>query len=39
MAKFEGGERRLDVVEFLTIAKAIETDPVGIIRKLLRHTD
>jgi transcriptional regulator with XRE-family HTH domain len=39
VAKFEDGERRLDVVEFLTVAKAIEADPVLILRKLLRHTD
>jgi transcriptional regulator with XRE-family HTH domain len=39
VAKFEGGERRLDVVEFLTIAEAIEADPVRIIRKLMRRTD
>jgi transcriptional regulator with XRE-family HTH domain len=38
VAKFEGGERRLDVVEFLDVAKAIEADPVRIIRKLMRHT-
>jgi len=39
VAKFEGGERRLDVVEFLTVAAAIEADPLGMIRKLIRHTD
>jgi transcriptional regulator with XRE-family HTH domain len=39
VAKFEGGERRLDVVEFLAVAKAIEADPVRIIRNLMRHTD
>jgi transcriptional regulator with XRE-family HTH domain len=38
VAKFEGGERRLDVVEFLTIAEAVEADPVRIIRKLMRNT-
>jgi transcriptional regulator with XRE-family HTH domain len=38
VAKFEGGERRLDVVEFLAVAKAIEADPVQIIRKLVRLT-
>jgi transcriptional regulator with XRE-family HTH domain len=39
VAKFEGGERRLDVVEFLAVAKAIKADPIRIIRKLMRHTD
>jgi transcriptional regulator with XRE-family HTH domain len=39
VAKFEGGERRLDVVEFLAVAEAIEADPVRMVRRLLRHTD
>jgi hypothetical protein len=38
VAKFEGGERRLDVVEFLAVAKAIGADPVRIIRKLMHAT-
>ncbi len=36
VAKYEGGERRLDVVEFVTVAQAIEADPLRIIRALLR---
>jgi len=32
VAKYEGGERRLDVVEFLEIAKLISADPHAIIR-------
>jgi transcriptional regulator with XRE-family HTH domain len=35
VAKVEGGERRLDVVEFLTVAEAIDADPVRIIRRLI----
>jgi transcriptional regulator with XRE-family HTH domain len=35
VAKYEGGERRLDVVEFLRVAKAIGFNPVDIIRKLI----
>jgi transcriptional regulator with XRE-family HTH domain len=27
VAKYEGGERRVDVVEFIEICKAIEADP------------
>jgi len=27
IAKYEGGERRIDVVEFIEICKAIEADP------------
>jgi len=33
----EGGERRLDVVEFLVIAQAIGADPVRIVRALMRQ--
>jgi transcriptional regulator with XRE-family HTH domain len=34
VAKFEGGERRVDVVEFLSITRAIGADPVRILRSL-----
>ena len=34
VAKYEGGERRVDVVEFLAITRAIGTDPVRILRAL-----
>src|SRR3546814_5048059 len=27
VAKYEGGERRLDVIEFIDVAEALETDP------------
>ena len=36
VAKYEGGERRLDVIEFLTIAKAIGADPLRLIKRLIR---
>jgi transcriptional regulator with XRE-family HTH domain len=36
VAKIEGGERRLDVIEFIKFAKAIEADPVKILRALLK---
>ena len=36
IAKYEGGERRLDVVEFVVIARAIGTDPVRILRAVAR---
>ena len=35
VAKYERGERRLDVIEFLDIAKALEADPLKIIKQLL----
>ena len=34
VAKYEGGERRIDVVEFIAICRAISVDSVEIIRKL-----
>lgn len=35
VAKYEGGERRIDVVEFLAIARALETDAARLIRELM----
>lgn len=35
IAKYEGGERRLDVVEFIEICQAIGVDPDKIIKKLV----
>lgn len=37
VAKYEGGERRLDVVEFLAIARAIDADPVRLLKTLIRQ--
>lgn len=34
VSKYENGERRLDVVEFLEVARAIEIDPTVIIEKI-----
>lgn len=34
VAKYEGGERRIDVVEFLAVTQAIGADPVRILRVL-----
>ena len=34
VSKYENGERRLDVVEFLDVAKAIDFDAVKLLRKL-----
>jgi transcriptional regulator with XRE-family HTH domain len=35
VAKYEGGERRIDVIEFVTIVRAIGADPVKLLRDLL----
>lgn len=39
VAKYEGGERRIDVIEFLTICQAIGADPRKILKKLATFTD
>jgi hypothetical protein len=36
VSKFERGERRLDVVEFLDVAKALCVDPLELLRSLMR---
>src|SRR5881392_2590276 len=35
VAKYEGGERRLDVVEFVTVARALHVDPLKLMTMLL----
>lgn len=37
VAKIEAGERRLDVVEFLTIANALGVDPAKFMRKFQKQ--
>ncbi|MBI4798655.1 MAG: helix-turn-helix transcriptional regulator [Desulfarculus sp.] len=39
VSKYERGERRLDLVEFLSIAKALDVDPVDVIRELEEETE
>jgi transcriptional regulator with XRE-family HTH domain len=34
VAKYEGGERRLDVVEFIYVAAALGVDPARFVRKI-----
>jgi transcriptional regulator with XRE-family HTH domain len=34
VSKFERGERRLDVVEYLEVAKALRVDPLELLRQL-----
>jgi transcriptional regulator with XRE-family HTH domain len=36
VAKYEGGERRIDIVEFVAICQAIGTDPAGILKTLTK---
>jgi transcriptional regulator with XRE-family HTH domain len=32
VAKYEGGERRIDLVEFIAIARALDADPVKLFK-------
>lgn len=34
IAKYEGGERRIDVVEFISIARALNFDPARAVREV-----
>jgi transcriptional regulator with XRE-family HTH domain len=36
VGRFETGERRLDVVEFVAVAKALKVDPVELFAKFVR---
>ena len=37
VAKYEGGERRVDVVEFIEICKTIEADPNKLLKALIQR--
>jgi transcriptional regulator with XRE-family HTH domain len=36
IAKYEGGERRIDVIEFLSICRAMSADSAAIMKKLAK---
>jgi transcriptional regulator with XRE-family HTH domain len=36
VAKYEGGERRLSAIEFIDVARALDLDPVTVLRQLLK---
>lgn len=36
VSKYENGERRVDIIEFIEIAEAIGFDPIAFIRKIIR---
>jgi transcriptional regulator with XRE-family HTH domain len=38
IAKYEGGERRIDVIEFIEIARALGADPVKLFRNFVSET-
>jgi transcriptional regulator with XRE-family HTH domain len=35
VAKYEGGERRIDLIEFVAIARALDADPLKLFREFL----
>ncbi len=39
VAKYEGGERKLDVIEFIALAGALEQDPVQLFESLVEGTN
>ncbi len=39
VSKYERGERRLDLIEFLEIAKALQIEPMTFINKLLEEKE
>lgn len=38
VAKYEKGERRIDLIEFVTIARAVDADPVQLLRAFVKRT-
>jgi transcriptional regulator with XRE-family HTH domain len=36
VAKYEKGERRIDVTEFVDLARALDADPVALLRKFVK---
>ena len=37
VSKYENGERRLDVIEFLAISRLLKADPYKLLRKIERE--
>ena len=37
IAKYEGGERRLDIIEFVAVTEALESDPLKILRSFVKR--
>jgi transcriptional regulator with XRE-family HTH domain len=38
VAKYEGGERRLDVTEFIGIVRVLGADPIKLLRELMKRS-
>jgi transcriptional regulator with XRE-family HTH domain len=39
VAKYEGGERRLSAIEFIYVARALDMEPVAVLRQLIDIID
>jgi len=39
VAKYEGGERRLSVIEFIEVVRALQAEPVAVLRQLIEIID
>lgn len=39
VAKYEGGERRLSVIEFIDVVRALGVEPIVAMRHLIKATD
>lgn len=37
VSKFERGERRLDIIEMIAVTKALKTDPILVLRELVKR--
>jgi transcriptional regulator with XRE-family HTH domain len=38
VSKYESGERRLDVVEFIAVARALRADPASLFKAMARNS-
>jgi len=39
VAKYENGERRIDLIEFVSLARALERDPEVLLREFLQRME
>ncbi len=39
VAKYEGGERRLSAIEFIDVTRALNLEPIAVLRQLLKALD
>lgn len=39
VAKYEGGERRVDLLEFIAIGRKLDLDPIVLLRAFLKEWD